>query len=837
MRVSLNTIKQFTDVTLSLDELTAKINSQLGAIEEVVDLADKYKDAVIVKVVECEKHPAADRLNVTKVDDGGTIKDVERDENGYVQVVCGAPNVHADMFAVWLPPRSVVPATYDHDEPFVLGARELRGIMSQGMLAAADELGIGNDHDGILELKPDEWKPNDVAIEPGVSFAVAYGLDDTIIDIENKMFTHRPDLFGQLGVAREIAGIQHKKFVSPEWYTNVPEFESANELELVVKNEADDMVPRFMATAIKGIEVKPSPLWLQCALVALGSKPINNIVDVTNYVMLLTAQPTHAYDYDKVRGHELTARMAKDGEKAELLNGKTYELTENDIVIADSEGAIGLAGIMGGGNSEVSSETKNIVLEVGNFDMYNLRKSSMRHGVFTDALTRFNKGQSALQNNYIMDLLIKSILDVSPGKHASDVFDSSADSDDSVHEEGYDVTVDFINQRLGLSLTDDEIIELLSNVEIAGAKRLYADEPDRLEFTVPFWRTDLFDPEDFVEEVGRLYGFDGLPRVLPTRSTKPTAQNPLRELKRQIRETLSKAGANEVLTYSFVHEKVIKNAGQDPAHAFKLSNALSPDLQYYRLSLTPSLLDKVHMNYKAGHQSFALFELGRTHFKGEMDSSEPTVPNEDSHLAFVVASKQTVAGAAYYTALRYLEEVVATDGYEFMPLANFDTTSDEWGAQLVAAYEPARSAVLVKDKQVWGVVGEFKASVRKAFKLPDYAAGFEIHLDAAKIKKQVYQPLSKFPSVTQDISLRVSTDTPYKNLWDIVGTELNKADDIKIEVTPVTVYQSNSDMQQKTITFRVRATSYQRTLQDADVSKILDRVAQISKDSIGAERI
>ena len=348
MRVSLNTVKQYTSVDVSVDELVAKINGQLGGVEEVVDLGKRYKDALIVKIVRAEQHANADRLQVCKIDDGGARQDVERDENGLVQVVCGAPNAREGIFVVWLPPKSTVPTSFDEKELFVLEARELRGVMSNGMLASAKELSIGDSHDGILEIDLTEWKPTDIEIKPGASFASAYGLDDTIIDIENKMFTHRPDCFGQLGVAREIAGIQHRQFVSPDWYKNVPSFDTGEGLRLEVFNEAGEKVPRFMAVTIKNVTVKPSPLWLQIELVRLGGKPINNVVDVTNYVMLLTAQPTHAYDYDKLRGGILGARQAHAGEMLKLLNGKTYELDGLDIVIVDGEGPVGRAGSMGG---------------------------------------------------------------------------------------------------------------------------------------------------------------------------------------------------------------------------------------------------------------------------------------------------------------------------------------------------------------------------------------------------------------------------------------------------------------------------------------------------------
>ncbi len=305
MKVSLGTIKQFTDVDLMVDELVAKINQQLGGVEEVIDLGDKYKDAVIVRVVECEKHPNADKLSVCLIDIGdhplkSKIQDLKSSE--FIQVVCGAPNVHADMWAIWLPPGATVPASYGDQSPFVLDVRDIRGVRSHGMLATADELAIGSDHTGSIELTDNDLHPKSTIqnLKSGQNFAEVFGLNDTIIDIENKMFTHRPDLFGQLGVAREIAGIQGKQFSSPEWYrestNDKRQTTNGKELKLTVHNNAPDFVSRFMAVVIRDVTVRPSPFWLQCELVRLGSKPINNIVDVTNYVMLLTAQPTHAYD-------------------------------------------------------------------------------------------------------------------------------------------------------------------------------------------------------------------------------------------------------------------------------------------------------------------------------------------------------------------------------------------------------------------------------------------------------------------------------------------------------------------------------------------------------------
>lgn len=826
MRVSLNTVKQFTAVDLPKDELIAKINAQLGGVENVIDLGARYDGAVIVRVVSCEKHPNADKLNICHVDDGS---------GEMTQVVCGAPNVRADMLAVWLKPGAIVPSTADDKEPFVLGARELRGVMSNGMLASPKELGLGDSHDGILELDADEWKPTAVAVAPGVSFASAYGLDDTIVEIENKMFTHRPDLFGQLGVAREIAGIQNERFVSPDWYfsASVDAPDGAPDmLPLEVFNEAGDNAPRFMAVVVKDIVIKQSPLWLQCALVAMGGKPINNVVDATNYIMLLTAQPTHAYDYDKIRGATIGARMAQPGETVRLLNGKSYTLEASDIVIADGKGPVGLAGIMGGGDSEVTDTTTNLVLEVANFDMYTLRKSSMRHGVFTDALARFNKGQSPYQNPAVLAKLTDLIHMVAGGSDASAVFDEGEGFDrgyaDTKHGDVGAVTSEFINARLGTDLSDEQIAELLRNVEFD----VQIDETG-IDYRAPYWRTDIEQAEDIVEEVGRLHGFDKLPRVLPMKSSKPAPKNARLQLKQTVRDRLSGLGANEVLTYSFVSEKMLAMAGQNPEHAFKLSNALSPELQHYRLSLTPSLLEKIRPNKRAGYDEFALFEIGKTHFKGEFDAEDQNVPNEDEQLAFVITRADTSNGAAYYAARRYFDAIADTAGYSLVTLSEVKG-DDEWGVQLTAAYEPERSVALVKDDQVWGVVGEFTEVAKKAFKLSDQTAGFEIHLDALMLPEVGYRPLSRFPSTSQDVSLRVPLSTDYRSLRTVAEAVLNELDPSFVNALGTISIYSGDGSTDKTITFRVSLVNDERTLTDNDMNMVIAAIAERAAAAHGA---
>ncbi|QHU92205.1 phenylalanine--tRNA ligase subunit beta [Candidatus Saccharibacteria bacterium oral taxon 488] len=835
MKVSLNIIKQLINFELPpVDELVSRVNQQLGGVEEVIDLNAKYGGARIVRVVECVKHPDADRLSVTKIDDGGAVADVPRDESGLVQVVCGAPNVHADMWAIWLPPKSTVPASFDDDEPFVLDARPLRGVLSQGMLAAADELAIGTDHEGIVEIYEHDV-PVGVELTAGASFAETFGLDDYVLDIENKMFTHRPDCFGQLGVAREIAGIFHQQFTSPEWYNVIQEFAGGDGLELEIFNEATEVVPVFSAVAIKNIEVQPSPLWLQCQLVAMGGKPINNIVDATNYMMLMTAQPTHAYDYDKLRGSTLGARMARDGEKVSLLNGKEYELTTDDIVIADGEGVIGLAGIMGGTDTEVSDGTKNIVLECANFDMYALRRTAMRHGIFTDALTRFNKGQSPAQT----DPVLKRLMGMTGGEQASPVLFKNHQSlrsvlADSMHWcGGLLVPSGFVEERLGVNFTDGEMNTLLGNVEFfVDEGREYGE--DGMMVYSPFWRTDIELPEDIVEEVGRLYGFDKLPRQLPHRSIKPAPKNLRRELKNAVRRSLSRAGANEVLTYSFVHECILKNAEQDVAQAYKLSNALSPDLQYYRLTVLPSLLDKVHANIKAGHDEFALFEMGKGHSKMH-GLGEDGLPEASQFTDIVYAAKKPGAGAPFYKIRRLVEQLARDLGAELV----FKPIEQELTLPVAAPFDRSRSALIeTTDGTFIGLVGELKQSVIKNFKLPTYVAAASLDtagLEAVYAKRDShYRPLSRYPSTTRDISLKVPSAVRYQQLLQTLD-EAIRTTDMNVRIEPLTIYQSEHDAAQKTMTWRLTFTSHERTLTDKDIAPVMQQIEQAAKDAWGAE--
>jgi phenylalanyl-tRNA synthetase beta chain len=856
MKISLNTIRGFNQRYGCTEDiapdgvaaLVERIGTQLGAVEEVADFGKKYEGIIVAKVVACVKHPNADKLKVCKIDDGGAIQDIKRDKNGHVQVVCGAPNAREGLLVAWLPPGTTVLSTADK-EPFVLEAREIRGEVSNGMLASPKELALGDNHDGILEV--------DTEVKPGTAFADAYNVrDDAVIDIENKMFTHRPDCFGFLGVARELAGIQDMAFKSPDWYTPNPEFPAVEgePLHLAVTNELSNLVPRFTAVVMRDVKVGPSPVWLQIELAKVGQKSINNIVDYTNFFMLETGQPLHAYDYDKVKrlsageGASIIVRKPKTGEKIKLLNGKEIEPWAEAIIIATDQQAIGLGGVMGGSQTEVDQDTTNIILESATFDMYATRRTAMTHGLFTDAVTRFTKGQSPLQNLAVLHRIMEEIRTAAGGQIARGVIDYNNLAPDMQRWQSLyppiSITPEFINNRLGVSLKADEVKSLLENVEFR-----VAAQGQELTVTAPFWRTDIELREDVVEEVGRLYGFDKLPLVLQQRDLTPAIKDPLLTLKATIRATLAKAGANEVLTYSFVHGGLLDRTGQDRTKAFEISNALSPDLQYYRLSLTPSLLEKVHPNVKAGYDQFALFELGKAHSYGEQDAFEPDVPKEVNALSFVYTAKRPHPGAAYYWARHQLLNLLAAfrvaDIVKLQPLPGADLYKNSWIEQLARPFEPERAAAL-RDTAglIWGVVGEFRPTVRRQLKLPEFTSGFEIDpllllQRSSANTAQGYVPLSRFPKVRQDITLKVSADVPYQELFDFVWKELGKVqpDNALPSLSPLDIYQSANDSAHKNVTLRLGIVSYDRTLTDSEVNNLLDHVAAAAKTKLGAERV
>ena len=836
MKVSINLAQAYSSVDLksiSKDDMLRRIGSQLGAVEEVIEWAPKFDGITVVQIVDCQKHPNADKLHVCKIDDGQKVKNVERGKDGYVQVVCGAPNVATGMYVAWIPPRATVPVTRGTSDELVLEARELRGVMSNGMLASAHELGINDDHSGILGITEESAGRKLVAGEPLHQF---FGLDDIVIDCENKMFTHRPDCFGNLGVARELAGINGLNFRSPDWYINSIPSVGGGTLPFVSDNLAPKLVSRFMAQVVENVTILPSSTNIQVTLARVGLRSVNNIVDATNFYMHLTAQPTHAFDYDKIKAISgksptIFPRMAVDGEEITLLNGKTIKLTEDDIVIATDTKVVALAGVMGGIETEVDENTKNIIIECATFDMYAVRRTSMRHGIFTDAVTRFNKGQSPLQNDKVLTKLVAGIVEDCGAKAGVviDLFDSEAFANQNVG-----VTAQFISTRLGKEFSSEEIADLLNrtefNVNISG---------ESLEIIAPFWRRDIECPEDIVEEVGRLYGFDALPTEMPTRKVVAPTRNRVMDIKRSLAHALKSYGANEVLTYSFVHGSLIANSNQSIDNAYQLRNAISPDLQYYRLSITPSLLQHVHANIKAGYGECALFEIGSIHSK-KYGLDVEKVPVEKSTLAFVYAANEKNAkqmdGAAYFNTQKYLTSLMSGVGVS----VQFEKINNDNGDEYLP-FDPERSARIIdaSSSETIGIIGEYASLTRNTLKLPTHSAGFEIFIDEVMRcgKPKQYKPHPKFPSMDQDITLEVNSEMAYAVVKSAIDNFLSgqaRVSGYEVTVAAVDIYSDSSD--KKRITLRLTITHLHHTLTTDEVNILMTSMAN-SLMGIGAERV
>lgn len=822
MKTSLSLMRQYSgdeQWQLSVADLSAKIGEQLGAVEETINLAGKYDGTIVADVTEVKVHPNADKLNIYQIFDGKNT----------VQVVSGDRFINVGDKVGWIMPGATVPSTWGSDQPFVLGVRDMRGETSNGMFGSGKELDINDDHERVQVLDTDA--------PAGTPFAEAYGFaNDAIIDIENKMFTHRPDCFGNLGVAREIAGIQGLPFTSPEWYqadAPLPQ-PQGEQLPLTVINKIPKSVPRYMAVVLDDVKIAPSPLWLQATLHKLGVRPINNVVDATNYIMLLTAQPLHAFDYNKVDDAHIIVRHPHPGEVMPLLDGRTIEPHKDAMLICDAQKPIGLGGMMGGGNSEIDAHTTRVVLECATFDMYTIRRTSMHNGVFTDAVTRYSKGQSPLQCAPVIAKAVELILQIAGGRVASQTVDEFAGD---LQHQPIMLTSDFINSRLGSSLTAEALATTLRNVECA-----VEEHGAELLVTPPFWRTDLEIPEDIVEEIGRLNGYDTLPHSLPSRETRAVETIAIDELKHEIRNILASAGANELQTYSFVPARLLQQVGQEPKRAFAIRNALSPDLQHYRLSLTPSLLDKVHGNCKAGYKQFGLFEINKIHLKSEEALDCEGLPREYQTVAFVFASESDLPGAAFYRAKHYLHYLLSELGVEYSVAPAMQAPKFEVGRQVYAPFEPKRTGYVHTgpDGDFTGFVGEYRAAVSKNLKLPATCAGFEIDVERLLQHRHSrrYQQILKFPATEQDVCFKVASTVQYAEVQSAAQQSFAADERLRVTIAPLDIYQRQDSADYKQVTLRITLQHSDRTLTTAEVNDMLDSMVQkVAAVIPGAERI
>ncbi len=808
MLISLNEIKKYVEIpsTVSNQELIELIGSRLVEIEEVIDLAPKYKGAYIAKVVKCDPIEGT-HLNLCQIDAGAVTAEFSDGET--VQVVCGAPNVHSGMLAVWLTPGAIVPSTYGH-ENFRLGKRKLQGYESNGMLAGADELDFDNEHKAIAEIDPKTARPGD-------SLADIFALDDLILDVENKSLTHRPDCFGLIGFAREIAGILGIKFNEPAVFEDLEAKLPPSTLDLQVKIEGDDLCPRYSCAVFDLTRHEPSKYLTREAvfLAKAGMRAIDPMVDLTNIIMLETGQPLHAFDYDKLftvggaKTPTIVVRAAKDGESLQLLDGKTIACTPDDILITSNNVPVALAGAMGGKNTEIDASTTRVVLESATFSLYHLRKTQMAHGIFSEAITRFTKGQPAAMTLPVLSETIQrlgveplTMVDEYPGKVKSNTIKLTDSQINSLLGTGYDVeTISQTLENVGFE------------VEEAG---------DVLAVTSPLWRTDIHIAEDIIEEVGRLLGFDNIPLALPKKPFSGTESSPLWQLKQELRGILSdRLAMHELLTYSFISRDLLEKVGQDPDDSYEIVNSISPELQCFRQQIVPSLLDKVRENIKSGHKDFTLYEINQVSLKssGLTDEGTPVLKN---HLGIVSLNDFYELKARILALFKSLKLNI-----EYRAITSETANHDPY-------LEPKRSAeILVGDTKI-GAFGEIKAVVLRRFKLEPVISACEINLDKiAQLPRDRATDfkISRFPFVERDLTLKVSTVAQFGRFDQAIYTMLS-AENLIAEVAPVSVYQA--DPATKNISFHLRFSSPERTLDQDQISAIMEKVT-VAITQLGAE--
>lgn len=808
MLISLNWLKKYVDIDVSDDELVRLIGSRLVEVEDVIDEAHKYDNIFAVRVESAEKIPDT-HLSLCYIDDGGKMDGIPRDEKGLIQVMCGAPNVHAGMMAAWIAPGAVVPASVHEDQPFVIGMRKmLKKYDSYGMLAGADELDFGGDHLGIAELDP-------AVAKPGMTLAEIYELNDIILDIENKSLTHRPDTFGVIGFAREVAGILGKEFKTPEWLLKTKADFEQEDIALDIEIADENLCPRYTAVVLTPHgEYSEKYLTLERTyLCKSGMRPVDPIVDLTNYLMLLSGQPLHAFDYDKfltigkTKNPKIIVRAAKAGERLTLLDEKEVELTESDILITSNNVPVALAGAMGGDNTKIDENTKRVILESATFSLYNLRKTQMTHGIFSEAITRFTKGQPSGQTLPVALEFAKH----APALKPIALFDSQKDAPKAIEVE---ISVEKMNNLLGTNFSGKEAAKTLENVNFETKL-----SGDKLSCKVPYWRTDIHIPEDIYEEIGRLNGFDNIAPVLPLHATADPS--PRYALKTRLRNFMSARGANEALTYSFIHGDLLEKCGQDAKNSYRITNSISPDLQYIRQNILPSLVSRAYGNLRGGFKYFVMFEMNQIYRRSDGVDAQ-SVPNGRHQFASLFVNDATDSN--YYFAKHYLEALLDYLTIDF-ELREFVAEKDKSNAY----YEPKRSAAIYSDDVLLGYIGELKLKVLREFKLPQGTAGFELDtdklLELAGTKDAKLVRFSQFQSVERDLTLTVPENQAYGDIEKALREVFDQSGYI-YKIRPVSIFQAEGQ-QTKNVSFRFEFADFNKTLTKQAIQDIMKKLESV----------
>lgn len=796
---------------ISKQEIAAALTKKLAEVEEIRPVRAELSEVYCGEVLSVEKLENSDKLSLCEV----TIK-----EGATRKVVCGAPNVTKGIKVAVVIPGGTVYDSHSTDPKATLSveSRAVRGVTSEGMICSERELGISSEHGGIMILEN----------ELPIGTDIAEILRDSIFEIENKSISHRPDCFSHEGIAREISAIFDLEMANNQDERPIIPTKTL-ELETQVKVTPENCA-RFMSICLADLEVSASPLWLKALLTAVGTRSINNVVDAANYIMFDKGQPLHTYDYDKVDSKKLVVRFARADEKITALDGKEYNLDDTILVIANGSKVDDIAGIMGGANSEINSETKNIIIEAANFNMYSVRRTSRKLGLRTEASTRFEKGQDPELAAEGLKAAVQLISDLTHCEIASEIQDIYPEPREIRQ---IDIELNKIKRFLGIELTIKQVVDYLERLQLKVIDpekipniNLTPDLDQIISVEIPTFRSDLKIEADIMEEIIRSYGYERIEPSLPTKTITATIQNKGARLQRAVVTSLTGSGLDEVYTYSFVGQQLYEKLLLKISDCLAIENPVSPELSHLRHLLLPNLLEKIELNAK-NHDSFGYFETGRV-IRKELD--ETGIHFQPMHVAGLTFT--TDNNSIEFFKVKGVINALAEDlGINF----SFEKISETHQFPGYMLLHKGRSAALIWDGELVGFCGELHPEITDNLGLKGRVGVFEF--DASKLAQKVtyakeYKALSIYQAVNRDLSFWLNAGVSFGDVEAVIKG-LNEPLISHINVKDV--FRKDQEALKKSMTISLVLQSDLKTLSENDITSTIEKVIKALGQELQAE--
>jgi phenylalanyl-tRNA synthetase beta chain len=789
VKVPLSWLREFCPTELPADELAESLTRHGVHVEGILRPWERLSGVVVARVMEVRDHPNSEKLCLARVSYG----------SGQRELVVGVRNMKEGDLVPLAGPGATLPAL-----PEPLSAREIRGVVSEGMLCSARELGISADHSGILVLPPD--------VAEGADFISTFGLDDAVLDIEVK--PNRPDLLSVAGVAREAAAATGTPFSYPD--PNVDEAdEKANDHASVEVRDREGC-PRYVARVIRGVSMAPSPLTVQARLTASGMRPISAVVDATNYTMLETGQPLHPFDLDRLDGRAIIVRRAEEGERLTTLEGMDRVLSAEDLVIADRTNAVGIAGVMGSAVAEVSTSTGEVLLESAHFERRGISRTARRQGLKTEASTRFERGTDPEGVVRAADRAAALMTEWAGGQVLSGVIEVG----DAPPRRRLSVRPIRASLVIGNDVSADDVVGSLGRLGLEAGR-----SGEVVEFEVPGYRVDLEQEIDAIEEVARIQGYDRLGSTLPAIKQPGGVQRSYGR-RRRVREALVRAGLRESTSFSFASAADLELMGHDETEAIRVINPLASDQAFLRTSLLPGVLRAVRRNLARQVRSVGIFEVGRVF--GVTGNG----PEEREHAAFVLAGEALPAFPGQGREFDFFDaKGVAASLMESLGVKDWDV-----GGPADRPFHPARSALITVDGAYAGVLGELHPSVTEEWDLPIRTAVGELNASALSGHAEetvTYAEVPRFPPVRRDLAFILPGDTPAGAVEQAL---VEAGEGLVASIMLFDVYSGGGIPEgKKSLAFSVDFRAPDRTLTDEEAEQAVRRmVARVERD-LGGE--